>query len=676
MVHPALGRLAFLIEPAGVKLHWMTDGPDLDVSGLPASNAVDEPSSRRGPNPLPLKPGDWNKLKMSLVGRSVELELNGAKILERDLEPANDRVFSFYHDKDRTAVKVREVVLKGDWPEALSTADLSLRRDPGKPADRRSRASLIGEAAFGADAGRVLRETASLAPDRRYETLLAWVLPDDRHSSVRLAGYFAPTDPALPDPSIGIPAGSTRVHAGGIFDAPALALIKAAVTAIKLDELADRVGKIDVSTDLDRRGQLALLALVGAEQGKVEASKKALQALKPLLESVSPDDPESERWPELVAVYGVLGRPALREAAKALIDVIVLDQIQKEPKRIGETWKLHATQLASLLARPDLARPAFAPDLGLADWSRVTHARNVSRGTGAPLPLWFVKDDALTHLPGHDRDFVYLRTPLRGDFEVSGEVFGGRPVQLAYGGVAVGLAPDGKEVVISTLGAAPRKVALDPPIALGDGPYRVKLSVKAGSLAAFLDDRKLFETGLPNRPDPWLALYQPSAEMGSIRSLKLGGNPTVPDRLELSDQPDLLGWLWDSENERVDGPDPAWQKRGDVILGRFLKDSAGSKQESLLHYHRPMLEDGEVGYEFFHEPGKAAVHPALGRVAFLLEADGVKLHRLTDGPTDRTGLAPDNTIDEPECRRGPAANRCPSTSEPGSGSFSPWPEIG
>ena len=110
----------------------------------------------------------------------------------------------------------------------------------------------------------------------------------------------------------------------------------------------------------------------------------------------------------------------------------------------------------------------------------------------------------------------------------------------------------------------------------------------------------------------------------------------------------------DDDDEATADPDPAWQKPGDAIFGRKLKDAAGSKQESLLQYHRPMLEDGEVSYEFFHDPGKAAVHPALDRLAFLIEPGGVKLHRLTDGPADRTGLAPDNLADEPRNRRGPA----------------------
>ena len=52
MVHPAIDRLAFLLEPEGVKVHWMTAGGS-DLSGLPADNAADEPANRRGPKRAP-----------------------------------------------------------------------------------------------------------------------------------------------------------------------------------------------------------------------------------------------------------------------------------------------------------------------------------------------------------------------------------------------------------------------------------------------------------------------------------------------------------------------------------------------------------------------------------------------------------------------------------------------
>ena len=70
-----------------------------------------------------------------------------------------------------------------------------------------------------------------------------------------------------------------------------------------------------------------------------------------------------------------------------------------------------------------------------------------------------------------------------------------------------------------------------------------------------------------------------------------------------------------------------------------------------------MLEDGQIAYEFYYEPGKVMVHPALDRLAFLLEPDGVKIHRLTDGAYERTGLTPDNTATSP--RTAAARRRSP-----------------
>src|SRR5262249_43500732 len=75
--------------------------------------------------------------------------------------------------------------------------------------------------------------------------------------------------------------------------------------------------------------------------------------------------------------------------------------------------------------------------------------------------------------------------------------------------------------------------------------------------------------------------------------------------------------------------------------GKF-PNSPGSFRESLLQYHRPLLEDGEIEYEFFYEPGKIEVHPALDRLVFLIDEKTSSTHWLTDAQFDRTGLSPDN----------------------------------
>ena len=96
------------------------------------------------------------------------------------------------------------------------------------------------------------------------------------------------------------------------------------------------------------------------------------------------------------------------------------------------------------------------------------------------------------------------------------------------------------------------------------------------------------------------------------------------------------------------------------------EDFAGTKQESVLRYHRPMLEDGRIEYEFYFDPGKVMVHPVIDRLAFLIEPEGVKVHRLTDGAFERSGLAPDNVCDEPENRRErPSAPQAASLESPG-----------
>ena len=118
-VHPALGRLAFLIEPRGVRLHWMTDG-DGEWTGLAEDNSVVSPLDRRGPKALPLADGEWNQMTVALADGQVTLSLNEQVIFERKLDPQNDRTFGFYHDASRCAVQVKNVVMRGDWPQRLT----------------------------------------------------------------------------------------------------------------------------------------------------------------------------------------------------------------------------------------------------------------------------------------------------------------------------------------------------------------------------------------------------------------------------------------------------------------------------------------------------------------------------------------------------------------------------
>jgi len=118
-VHPAVDRVAFLIEPEGVRLHWITDDRREPAGGLPADNGLLLAEAQRGPRPLPLEPGQWNAMQVSLTGGAVILRVGGVEICRYVLEPANRRLFGLFHDRGRTTARVRNVVLRGDWPASL-----------------------------------------------------------------------------------------------------------------------------------------------------------------------------------------------------------------------------------------------------------------------------------------------------------------------------------------------------------------------------------------------------------------------------------------------------------------------------------------------------------------------------------------------------------------------------
>lgn len=117
-VHPAFDRVAFLLDPAGVKIHWITDRRYERFARDPA-NVSEEPENRVGPAKLPLLENAWNRLKIDVTGNTVQLALNGQAIYQRELEASNQRTFGFFHYADRTEAKVRNVVWRGDWPKQL-----------------------------------------------------------------------------------------------------------------------------------------------------------------------------------------------------------------------------------------------------------------------------------------------------------------------------------------------------------------------------------------------------------------------------------------------------------------------------------------------------------------------------------------------------------------------------
>ncbi|HTU90940.1 MAG TPA: DUF1583 domain-containing protein [Gemmataceae bacterium] len=654
MVHPCLGRLAFLLGPQGVRLHWLTENDGNDWTGLDADNAVEAPGS------VSLKANEWNQLQLSLTADGAKIEVNGVAVCQRKLE-TSDSAFGLFHYKNRTAARVRNVVLTGDWSDKLSEKEMADSfLQPGPITDGPARRALIGDPFFLRDAGHVLRQARDLPPEQAYALLRTWVLPNESHALFQMAGEFTPADPAPPVGPKPLPVGR-RVQSGGTLEVPALELVALAKKLGKLDELAQRVEQA-LGPEL-ARGRLAMLAMARAAQERDEPARQALEELGRLIAPLPLNEPIWRRWPELLASRGTMSRPALRQPALALLDI----QVKKLEESIArlipladrDPWLQHVRQTrgaAQVLGLPTPPRP-FGDDPGLKFWDVVSHVQAKTRGSGAPPAHWTTRDSVVQHYPGRGHDYLYLRVPLQGDFEVSCELtsFGWREAQAAYGGLRIDLAKSLKRYKLFSFARTIRDTDIDPPLPALGSWYKFRLTVRGETYTVHINDRKICEEPLPFHPDPWLMLYAEHSNTAGIRNLKISGTPRVPQSLALSASPDLAGWLSYDDSE--------WHKRGEEITGdggRPPQDpdqppQPRTWQEKALYYHRPLLEDGEIDYDFYYEPDKILAHPAVDRLVFLLDPKGVRIHWLSDGIHDRSGLTPDNAAAEPKNRRGSAA---------------------
>ncbi len=174
------------------------------------------------------------------------------------------------------------------------------------------------------------------------------------------------------------------------------------------------------------------------------------------------------------------------------------------------------------------------------------------------------------------------------------------------------------------------------------------MTVRAAKAEVAVDGRVIHSGRLDPQGSPWLVLRSGSPQ-GEIRDLAFDGRPIVPGELDLATGPTLESWWALDPTGEGEANTGAWLKVGDEIRGRRSTDSPGHNRESVLLYTRPLSGEDSIEYEFLSKTGENIVHPVLGRIAFLLEPDGIAIHQLAGGE-----LASDNRRVEPAWRRGPA----------------------
>ena len=553
-------------------------------------------------------------------------------------------------------------------------------QDSRAPAVRTAMGNILAEDHVVHSAYSVCVHAQQLPEDERFIFLAAYVLPSEDHDTLRLAFDMTPTCPApvvrpVTESSERKVSGSTKSpsiaprFSGSEFASPALELIRVATRLGRLPEIRQRVGNWQPTEVEDRKCVAAMLSAMACAQQNFPEAQTHLQSLIGLARE-QPGD-QLELTPEAFGLWTAAEHPELQPLFEEFWAILYEDIRLDQPHRIvrSERWKrlVHAK-------RPSLL-PPNSPTISntqRALWFPVSRMSSETRGAGYPQPQWQSQPGKAFHVTGHDHDSLYYRSPLAGQFTVEADAtaFAFRDIHLGFGGNWVGPYWNLNSIVSGSFRGDQNGKPIRPPLTRMFDSMRVRLDVTDEQAQLWINGRLADTRKLQAPRDPWLSIHSWWYTNGTVSNLRITGEPAIPGTVSLL-TPSLEGWVA-YYDEAVGGQNANWLSRqstkpslfsglfgttsppesGDQELySRRREDLSETFSELLLRYHRPMIEDGTIEYEFFYEPGKTHVHPVLDRMCLILNPEGVDIHWATDGRHDPTDVGPDNIVSEPEHRR-------------------------
>ncbi len=289
----------------------------------------------------------------------------------------------------------------------------------------------------------------------------------------------------------------------------------------------------------------------------------------------------------------------------------------------------------------------FTSAPALNNWLPAGLTTNATTGNGRPQMHWQPTTNGATKLAGHNADYLLCRLPLRGDYQVECDISTGVWMngQLMVAGTYVAAGSDRSKLFTANFSEVRTSRPLDRPLSQAKRWTHYRAVVRGQRLTVYLNGREVQSRDLPADYHPWIGVHCWNRSRCEIQNLRITGSPTIPHSVALIADESLNGWAPYYAEESVD---TTWQSvataDGLIVNSAQRLELANTVAERILKYQRPMIEDGSIEYEFFYQPGVVEVHPALGRLCFLLSPNGVKHHWHTDGAAERSARDPDNLL--------------------------------
>jgi len=542
-------------------------------------------------------------------------------------------------------------------------ADSSSAQNPGtRSPDSLAKWAIFQDEAF-QDNSRAIHDAAAAMPAaERFEFLADWVLPNNQHPTFRVTAEFGSTNPP---PFAEQPSESARrLTSGIVVISPAVDLVETAQKLGRLDELRDRiVSAVELVNDARPNYVQATLRFL------VEVAREDFDAATLVFDEVIDASTDLDaktveaRWPALLMLRAAIAsqNEEIRRHVTEFFFSIYLDLKDYSPNLQRDVLNDHLRAMFALnvFLGKDASIETRPSELS-EQWLPFVYSDSETRGYGRPSARWHSAKGRVEKLSGHEMDYLSFRSPLRGNYEIGCDFAAthGNHFSFLVAGSQVQAVSDGESLRTGNFRKHFTDTVLDLPLTKYRSIARFRAVAKDGVLRQFLNGQEVLKKQLAPEHDPWVAIRAWRRSLGNVSDFRITGEPVIPEEINLTGDPELSGWT--PYFEFGFGPGSGNWQASDAgqgkteIKGRRRPEYAGSSVQKLLRYCRPVAEDGTIEYDFYYKEGEACVHPALDRLAFILDPDGVRIHWITDRRHERFLRDPANLAEEPENRRGPA----------------------
>ncbi|MEX1042272.1 MAG: DUF1583 domain-containing protein [Pirellulaceae bacterium] len=635
-VSPSLGRVAMQLEPDGVETHWMSSTAVNQTRYFEPRYSITEPQFQRSQE-LPLLPEQWNSIQLSIEEGQVLLRLNNELIYERPAADFADTRFGLFHYRDEK-VQVRNAVLAGDWPEdakAIFDEDLFTAERPLTPGENYVVEALLPRELHTPEVAGVIQAARAMEDAAAYDYLADWVLPNDHHQRTRVVLSYVPLADQEGEP--GLDVAIRRILC------PTDELVQVASRLGRLDDLRTKVQEIEPVDSVDARHRQTLMALVEIAAGETEKGTQTLrQILAAIQDGLPPYLSLSDRTAELVVALRAGEVPELWQLGHGVAQHLrALERGDGDKRSNNEKW--HTMISAAHSAIESRYMDLETDREPLTQWATVPYLGQSIRMQGFRPSSWLYERGTLTHLPSDAWNQLFFQSPLRGKFEIlaRASTVNHKEVSISIGRHSAEPKHDLSKTQVFTMMHGSRDVGSALKLPVWDQSADFRIVVEGTKVTTFTNGVKIHEETFEAPLDPWLVLQARTPKfMSTIRDLRIIGTPEIPAEIDLIRMAGWSAWRsdvyghWSSQDATSDAP---YVRQDDEIVGNLRKIGDSKNLESLFMYSRPLLEDGEITFETYYEPGKFEIYPALGGIAYLLEADGVAKHRMTEARWETSG---------------------------------------